>query len=117
MELQDPRLVFFNWIMEDDITPDPCVEMLLADDDKQADDDAEDFDLISFLLQQERAGAPTNLFPNWNNLFAEVDILDEYGNRRQQHPKKPRGKQRTRDPDNSRFQKYLDVGENTQIYE
>jgi hypothetical protein len=92
--------------MEDDSTldpfiqtPDPVIQMLL-DDEQQEDgdaDDAEDFNLILFLLQEE-------------NHFSEVDVLDDYGNPRQQQ-KIPRGKQRKRDPDKSRFKQYLDAGE------
>jgi hypothetical protein len=37
---------------------------------------------LSFLLRQESAAAHPNLLSDWDNLFSEVDILDEYGNRR-----------------------------------
>jgi hypothetical protein len=112
MEEDDPIQYrsMVNWIMEDDSTPDPFIQMLLADDEQEQDDDAEDFDFLSFLLREESAAAPPNLLSDWDNLFSEVDILDEYGNCHRQH-KTPRGKQRKRAPDNSRFKKYLDAGE------
>jgi hypothetical protein len=84
---------------------DPIQYWLLADDD-----DSEDFDVLSFVLREESGAAPPNLLLDWDNVFSEVDILDEYGYRRRQH-KTPRGKQRKRDPDNSRFKRYLDAGE------
>jgi hypothetical protein len=53
MEEDDPILYWsiVNWIMEDDSTPDPFIQMLLADDEQQ-DDDAEDFNLLFLLLRE-----------------------------------------------------------------
>jgi hypothetical protein len=71
---------------------DPIQYWLLADDEQQ-DDNAGDFDLLSFLLREESGAAPPNLLLDWDNVFSEVDILDEYGNRCRQEHKTPRGKQ------------------------
>jgi hypothetical protein len=56
---------------------DPIQYWLLADDD-----DSEDFDVLSFVLREESGAAPPNLLLDWDNVFSEVDILDEYGYRR-----------------------------------
>ena len=45
-----------------------------------------------------------------DNLFSEVEVLDHRGRRRRQD-QSPRGKQRKRFPERSRFQQYLDAGE------
>jgi hypothetical protein len=99
MEEDDPILYrsMVNWIMEDDsaevcsdaVSPDPFIQMLLADDEEQDESD-DDFDVLSFLLREESAASaaapPASLFSDWDNLFSEDDILDEYRNcRRQQH--------------------------------
>jgi hypothetical protein len=86
MEEDDPIQYWsmVNWLMEDDSMPHPFIQMLLADDVEE-DDDAEDFGLLMSLLREESAAGPPSLLSDWDNLFSEVDVLDQYGNCHQKH--------------------------------
>ena len=109
MEEDDPALYLslINYIMEDDSPELGSGSVQWSDPvvggDEERDDEADDFKLL-FLLLRERHAA---LHPG---LFSEGDLLDKDGYPRL-GKKTPRGKQRKRDPDSSRFKKYLDVGE------
>jgi hypothetical protein len=74
MEEDDPILYrsMVNWIMEDGsaelcsdvVSPDPFIQMLLADDDEEEqeeDESDDDFDFLFFLLREESAAAPPGL--------------------------------------------------------